>query len=60
MPENNNNNDLPLPAAPVNPSPVTHRMSQKQIMHSVASELSDDISLKVQRQMIAMNQLSEA
>jgi hypothetical protein len=53
MPENNNNNDLPLPA--VNPSPVTHRMSQKQIMHSVASELSDDISLKVQRQMIAMN-----
>jgi len=47
MPENNNNNDLPIPDAPGNPYPVTHRMSQKQIMHSVGSELSDDISLKV-------------
>ena len=58
MPENNNNSDLPPPNIQ-NQSPVTHRMSQKQILHSVASELSD-ISLKVQRQMIAMNQLSEA
>jgi hypothetical protein len=29
-------------------------------MQTVQSELSDDISMKVQRQMMAMNKLSEA
>lgn len=59
MPENGAiNNDLPNGDNSL--SPVNHRMSQKKIMQTVQSELSDDISLKVQRQMIAMNQLSEA